>query len=111
MNVASANILSVVQSLSALRQTLSPEQQVILDSLLIRKLDTDEVVAHGMVNAATSMSVASQVQSIAVNTSVVFEDDVVAHSMEKDQVEKHVVSVVMCRVVFDAERNEYSVIF
>ncbi len=84
-----ANVRNVLHQVSTLRDTLTPDEQVILDSLLVHDLD-EEVVAHLM------------------NIRKEEEDEVVAHAMIRSQTSRDS-STIRAAVIFNATNREYEV--
>ncbi len=77
---SAVHFANVLKRLTALRNTLSSDEQVVLDSL----------VCTAQAGAA---------------------DEVIAHSMEKDQADKQVQFAVQPLVTFNTASGEYQVVF
>ncbi len=114
MSDESAVIRSVIRKLSALRATMSKEEQAILDSVVIRHAE-DEVVAHSMVRESVVRDTGA-VQTATVRYSKPEEDEVVAHSMDPEAtVRKEATvraaptdqAVIRFSIAFDAAEGEY----
>ncbi len=105
MSDESAMIKSVIRKLSALRATMSTEEQLILDSVVIRHAE-DEVVAHGMDLEATVRRSEATVRARPE------EDEVVAHGMDAEAtVRKATVreATVRYHIIFNSAEGEYQV--
>lgn len=99
---------SVLKTLSAVRATMSSEEQKILDTIVVSGVEGDEVMAHKM-QEKTAVQRFDQKTSPKVTTETA-EDEVVAHAMQAkvtDQRVSQAKTTASISVYFDTESGEY----
>jgi hypothetical protein len=100
------SMTNVLQKLSAVRITLSAEEQKFLDYLIVTSIVEDDVVAHSvqtkrLVFATPEEEVDAAAQTKRALMATPEEDEVVAHAVQTKSVTK---------IIYDAEKSQYRVL-